>query len=142
MRPLRSSSLKCVPVRPVRHEIGIGDEHARRILVGAEDADRLARLHEQRLVGLERAQARDDAVEGLPVARGAADAAIDDEFLGPLGDARIEIVHQHAQRRFGEPALGADLRSGRRVDEAGIVAARIGGHAANSGRCEPDGEVL
>ena len=50
--------VEMLPGAPMRHEIGIGDEHARRILVGAEDADRLARLDEQGLVLLERAQAR------------------------------------------------------------------------------------
>ena len=35
----------------------VGDEHARRARVRAEDADRLARLHEQRLVVLERVAA-------------------------------------------------------------------------------------
>ncbi len=44
------------PGRPVGHQVAVGDEHARRPLVRAHDADRLARLHEHRLVGLERAQ--------------------------------------------------------------------------------------
>ena len=100
-----------VPGRPVRHEVGIGDQHARRVGVGAEHADRLAGLHEQRLVGLEAPQGRDDAVEALPVARGAADAAIDDQFVRPLGDVGIEIVHQHPHRRFGQPAFGAERGS-------------------------------
>ena len=72
--------VEMVPGRPVRHEVGIGDQHARRVGVGAEDADRLARLDEQRLVVLEPAQRRDDAVEALPVARRPADAAVDDEL--------------------------------------------------------------
>ena len=45
-----------LPRRPLRHEVGVGDQHPRRPLVGAHHADRLARLHEQRLVALERAQ--------------------------------------------------------------------------------------
>ena len=98
--------VELLPGAPMRHEVGIGDQHARRILMRAENADRLAGLDEQRLVLPERAQRRDDLVEGFPIARRAADAAIDDEFLRPLGDARIEIVHQHAQRRFGEPGFG------------------------------------
>ena len=47
-----------VPRRPVGHEVRVGDQHPRRPLVRAEDADRLARLHEQRLVVAERAQRR------------------------------------------------------------------------------------
>ena len=42
--------VEMVPGRPVRHEVGVGDQHARRIGVGAEHADRLAGLHQQRLV--------------------------------------------------------------------------------------------
>ena len=39
-----------LPVAPLRHEVRVGDQHPRRPLVGAEHADRLARLHEHRLV--------------------------------------------------------------------------------------------
>ena len=45
--------VEVLPGRPVRHEVGVGDQHARRVGVGAEHADRLARLHQQRLVVLE-----------------------------------------------------------------------------------------
>ena len=72
--------VEMLPGRPVRHEVGVGDQHARRIGMGAEHADRLAGLHQQRLVGFELAQRRDDAVEALPVARRTADAAIDHEL--------------------------------------------------------------
>ena len=54
--------------------------------MGAEHADRLARLHQQRLVVLQPLQRRDDPVEALPVPRGPADPAIDDQVLRPLGD--------------------------------------------------------
>ena len=86
-----------VPGRPVRHEVGVGDQHARRVGVGPEHADGLSRLHEQRLVVFEAAQGLDDPVERVPVARRAADAAVDHELARPLGDVGIEIVHQHAQ---------------------------------------------
>ena len=49
--------VEVVPGRPVRHEVGVGDQHARRIGMGAEHADRLARLDQQRLVVLELAAA-------------------------------------------------------------------------------------
>ena len=74
--------------------------------MGAEDADRLAGLHQQRFVGFEAAQRGDDAIETVPVARGAADAAIDHELARAFGDLGVEVVHEHAQRRFGQPALG------------------------------------
>ena len=129
--PLAIELVETVPGRPVRHEIGIGDQHARRVGMGAEHADRLARLDEQRLVALEAAQARDDAVERLPVARGAPDAAIDDELARPFGDVGIEIVHQHPHRRFGLPAFGGKLGSARAADDAHIVDAARRGHGAD-----------
>ena len=89
-------------------------QHARRHLVGAEDADRLAALHEQRLVVLEPAQRRDDRVEGLPRARGAPGAAVDDEIGGILGDLGVEVVHEHAQRGLLQPALAGQLGAARR----------------------------
>ena len=52
--------VEMIPGRPVRHEVGIGDQHARRVGMGAEHADRLARLDEQGLVGLQPLQRGDD----------------------------------------------------------------------------------
>jgi hypothetical protein len=75
--------------------------------MSAEHADRLAGLDEQGLVVLQPAQGRDDAIERRPVARRPPNSAIDDELAGPLSDVGIEVVHQHPQRRFGEPALSA-----------------------------------
>ena len=39
--------VECVPGCPMRHEVGIGDQHPGRIRVGLENADRLAGLDEQ-----------------------------------------------------------------------------------------------
>jgi hypothetical protein len=119
--------VEMVPGCPVRHEIRVGDQHARRVGVGSEHADRLAGLHEQRLVRIQPLQGRDDLVEALPVTRGAPDAAIDDELARPLGDVGIEIVHQHAQG-IGEPAFRTDLRAMRRADDAHVVEAGLDGH--------------
>ncbi len=47
-QPLQAAEL--VRGGPVRHEQRVGDQHARRVGVGAEHRHRLARLHEQRLV--------------------------------------------------------------------------------------------
>ncbi len=113
--------VEMLPGRPVRHDVGIGDQHARRVAMGAEHADRLAGLHEQRLVALEAPQRRDDAIEALPVARRPADAAIDHELARLLGDVGIEIVHQHAHRRLGQPALGREVGAARRADHAHVV---------------------
>ncbi len=58
--------VEVIPGRPMRHEVGIGDENARCILVGAEHAHRLARLHQQGFVFIERLEGRDNLVEIIP----------------------------------------------------------------------------
>ncbi len=116
-----------LPGRPTRHQIRIGDQHARRVLVGSEDADGLARLNQQGLIVFQRLQRSDDAIKAFPVARGTADAAINHELAGPFRDLGIEIVHQHAHRRFGQPALGGDLRA---AGSANIPAIVDTGHSA------------
>ncbi len=85
-----------VPGRPLADEIRVRDQDARCVLVRAEHADRLARLNEQGLVVGEPFERRDDGIERLPIARGAADAAINDELFRVLGNGRIEVVVQHA----------------------------------------------
>ncbi len=111
------------PVGPARHQVGVGDQHARRVGMGAEDPDRLARLHQQRLVVAQPAQRLHDPVEGFPVARGAADAAIDDQLLRLLRHLGIEIVHQHAERRLGQPAPRAERAAAGGTDDAAIIEA-------------------
>jgi hypothetical protein len=64
--------------------------------VRLENAHGLARLNEHRFVGLEFLERLDNLVETLPVARSLADAAIDNQILGPFGDLRVEVVHQHS----------------------------------------------
>src|SRR4029077_8699686 len=70
-----------LPRGPGGNEQRVGDEHARRAGVRAEDGDGLARLHEQRLVVIERAEGGDDRVEAAPVARRLSRAAVDDEIV-------------------------------------------------------------
>ena len=116
------------PVGPVPDEVRIREQHARRVRMGAEDPDGLARLDQERFVVLERAEARDDAVEGLPVARRAADAAIDDEILRALGHLGVEVVHQHPHRRLALPGPATERGAPRRGDAARIVATGRRGH--------------
>ncbi len=115
--------VEVLPRRPLGHEVRIGDQHARRVGVRLEHADRLARLDQQRLVVVQLAQRRDDGVEAFPVARGAADATVDDQFPRILGHFGIEVVHQHPQRRLGEPALCGAFGAARRTDHT-VGAAR------------------
>src|SRR3546814_13178984 len=68
-----------------------------------EDADRLSRLDEQRLVALKALQGRDDALERLPIAGGLSDAPINDQILRPLGDLGIQVVNQPAEGGFRQP---------------------------------------
>src|SRR5690349_19884489 len=72
--------VEVIPRGPVRHKVGVGDEHPRSVRMGAKDADGLAGLHQQGLVVLQIPECSDDAVETLPIAGGPADAAVDDEF--------------------------------------------------------------
>ncbi len=97
--------VEVLPGGPRRHQHRVRDEHARRVGVRAEDTDRLAGLDEEGLLVAELAQAADDRVVALPVARGLADAAVDDEVLGPLRHLGVEVVHQHAQGGLLRPSL-------------------------------------
>ena len=99
--------VEVLPCGPFAHQIGVGDDDARRHVVGGKDGDGLAGLDEERLFVAEALELADDGVEALPVARGLADAAVDDEVLGPLGNFGVEIVHEAAEGGFLLPALAA-----------------------------------
>ena len=105
-----------VPVRPFADEVRVGDEDPRRPFVGSEDADRLARLNQQRLVVLEAAQFAHDRVERVPASSRPAGAAVDDQVVRAFGHLGIEVVHKHPQRGFLSPALAAPLRTSRCPD--------------------------
>jgi hypothetical protein len=89
--------------------------------MGAEDADRFAALDEQRFIVLQVAQLADDRIEGVPRTRGFAGAAVHDEVVRPLRDVGVEVVHEHAQCRFLDPAVGAQLAASRRPDHAAPI---------------------
>src|SRR4029453_9306222 len=78
--------------------------------VGPEPPPRLARRDQQGLVVAEPAQGGHDPVEGRPVPRRPAGAAVDHQVVGPLGDLRVEVVAQHPQGRFLLPAPAGELR--------------------------------
>ena len=100
----------------MRNEIGVGDQHARRVGMGAEYADRFAGLDQQGLVFVQTLQGFENLLEAGPVARRAADAAIDDQIVGALGHFRVEIVLDHAERGFDQPVAAAQLAAARRAD--------------------------
>ena len=98
-----------LPVGPVADQVGVRDQHPRRPLVGPQHADRLAALHEQRLVVSKVGQGADDRVVGRPGPGRLAGAAVDHEVVGVFGVLGVEVVHQHPQRRLGLPGLRGQL---------------------------------
>ena len=122
-QPGRVELAEVLPGRPLRDEVRVGDQHARRELVRLERRDGLARLHEQRLVVAQRHQFADDRVVALPVARRLADAAVHDEVLGALRDVRVQVVLEHAQRRLLLPAASARrcLHTGTTLSHTGAI---------------------
>ncbi len=111
--------VEVLPVRPGGHDQRVRDQDPRRVGMGAEDADRLAGLHEQRLVVAERAQGAHDGLEALPVARSLADPAVDDEVLRA---ARRPRDRGCSSASAGRPPAA---RSGRRA--VGRAVARTSG---------------
>src|SRR5215813_4261441 len=113
--------VKLLPVRPVAHEVRVGYQYARRVFVRTEDANGFARLHQQRFVVIQIAQAAHDGVEAPPVARRLSRAAVNDQIVWTLGDLRVEVVHQHSHRGLLRPALATDLIAARRFDNSRIA---------------------
>ncbi len=91
---------EAVPRRPVANEIGVRDEHPRRVDVRLEDRDRLSGLDEQRLVRGERLEGPNYGLERLPVPRRLAGAAVDDKLVGHLRNLGVEVVHYHPEGGF------------------------------------------
>jgi len=115
-QPELFQAAELLPGRPLRDQVGVRDEHPRGPLVRAEHADRLAGLDEQGLVALEILERRDDRRVRLPAPGGAAGSAVHDELVGVFGHLGIEVVHQHAHRALGGPALAATLGTPRGAD--------------------------
>ena len=70
--PMPFQPMKFVPVGPVAHQVRIGDQHARRIVMRAKNADRFARSDQQRLVVFKRFERPHNGVERFPASRRAA----------------------------------------------------------------------
>src|SRR6202042_2433701 len=58
-------------------------------------------------------------VERLPGPGRPAGAAVDDEVVGALGDLRVEVVHEHAERGLGLPRPCGQRGAARSADGAG-----------------------
>ena len=57
----------------------------------------------------------------VAVTRGAANAPINDQLLGFLGHLGIEVVLDHTEGSFGQPALAMELAAARGSNRAGVV---------------------
>ncbi len=90
-----------------------------------EHAHGFAGLHQQSFIYVQLFQTFHDGVEAAPVACSPSDASIDDQRFGMFGDFRVEVVHQHAQGCFGEPAARDELGSSGRADVAGRIQSRV-----------------
>ena len=88
-----------------------------------KNGDGLTGLNEERFFGTKAFEFANDGVKAFPVARGLADAAVDDEILRALGYVGIEIVHEAAQGCFLLPAFAAEAqpRGARMVEEVAVV---------------------
>ena len=120
-QPGRLQAAELRPVRPVADQVGVGDQHPRRPLVGPDHADRLAGLDEHGLVLAQLGQRAHDRVERLPGPGGPAGAAVDDQVVGSLGHLRVEVVHQHPQRGLGLPGPGGERGAARGADCSGTL---------------------
>ena len=101
--------VKVLRLGPLPDHVAIGHDHDRRLVVSFQETDRLAGLHDQRLILRHRHQRFDDLVVGRPVARGFAQRRIDDEIGWIL--ANREHVFQEPQQAFLPPAATAQVRS-------------------------------
>ena len=108
--------VEVLPGRPVRHQVGVGDQHPRRVRVGPEHADRLARLDQQRLVVAERAQASRRCGRSRPSRARRGRCRRRPPAPRALGHLGVEVVHQHPQRRLGVPAACGQRAAARRAD--------------------------
>ena len=123
--------VEMIPRRPMRNEVRIRNQNARRIRMGAKHSHRPARLHQQRLIPVQIGQSGDNRIEILPGPRSPPDPSINHQFMRVLRHIGMQVVHQHPQRRLGQPAFGRQRRARGSKDVAAVVAAADdtgGGH--------------
>ncbi len=110
--------VEMLPGGPVWDEIGVGDEHTGRVEVRLEDAHRLARLDQEGLVGPEPFEGLYDLVIAFPIPHGSPGPPVDHQLGGVFSDLGVEVVHQHAHGRLGEPGSAGQRRTGGGFDAA------------------------
>ncbi|CEJ64440.1 hypothetical protein [Citrobacter pasteurii] len=92
-QPFGVQFIKVFPGSPMRHQVGVGNQHARRIVMGFEHADRFAGLNQQGFIGFKFGQRLDDGVIALPVPRCTANPAVNHQLMRIFRHIRIQIVH-------------------------------------------------
>ncbi len=103
-----------LPVRPLRHEVGVCDQDAGGIPMGREHRDRLATLDDQGLVVAEGVEDLDDPMEGLPVPSCLSGPTVDDQLVRLL--RVLQVVLEHSQDRLLPPSPAAQRRAAGRLD--------------------------
>ena len=124
------------PGRPLRHQVGVGDQDARRVGVGLEHADRLARLHQQGFVVLQLLQRARGSCRSSPSCAPPGRCRRRRRALRVLGDLGIEVVLDHPERRLDLPVGAGNLRAARRADGPRLgesVKGRQVGHGGSRG---------
>src|ERR1700722_1700470 len=106
-------SSKLVAGRPMRHEVGIGNQHARCMRKSSKNCDGLARLNDQGFVVFQTLERADNVMKCFPASRCATRATIDDQIAWVFGNFFIEVIHQCAKRCFLMPAFARNIRSAR-----------------------------
>src|ERR1700722_3276744 len=112
-------------------EIGIAEQYAGCVLVGAKDGYWFSGLHEERFVRGKFLERANDGMETFPVSRRFSGAAIDDQVVRFFSDLWIEIVHQHAKSGFLLPAFAGDLGSAGRFERTLVRRREKGGVGGN-----------
>jgi hypothetical protein len=109
------------PGGPVADEVGVGQQHPRCPLVGGEHPDRAPRLHQHRLVGLQRGQGGHHRIEAVPVAGSPSGTPVNHQIVWAFSVLGVEVVHQHPQWSLGGPLPGGQGGAPRGADGTGAV---------------------
>ena len=81
--------VEVVPRRPMGHEVGICNQHARCVRVRFDHRNGAARLYDHCLVRFKVFHRRNHRIEIRPRARSAAYATIHDQLMGVFGDIGV-----------------------------------------------------
>ena len=111
--------------RPLRHDHRSRDEDPGRVRMRREDGDGLPRLDDQRLVRAQALEHVNDLGGSLRAPGRTPAAAVDDERVSILGDVRVEVVEEAAERPFLLPATAPELAAPGSAAEEQVGHARI-----------------